>query len=300
MLYDLLDHDRTRTVFSDPACCRNVLTKHFHYAVLGAVSPDYPNLAAGNPLASSWADIMHTVRAGDMLDRGISILMDSDDSSREKQLAWLLGFAAHLVTDMTIHPVVQAKVGVYSENTAMHRICEMHQDSYIYQRMNSGRIGESDKFSSIVAQCSYIDKEVTLDADITVFWEKMLQDVYPEVVRVNPPDIELWHREFIAISTREAPDGVRLFPLAHLISTRTGTSYPDYNNIDRQFIDNLYIPTPADNHLNYDDIWHHATYNIAVIWRSIEAAVLGKSTSPQFKPWDLDTGRDESGQLVFW
>lgn len=300
MLYDLLNHDRISTVFSDPACCRTVLTKYFHYAVLGAVSPDYPNLAAGNPLASSWADIMHTVRAGDMLGSGISILMNSEGSVREKQLAWLLGFATHLVADMTIHPVVQALVGVYSENTALHRICEMNQDSYIYQRMNRGQIGDSDKFSSIVAQCSYIDNEVTLDSDIEFFWQRLLQDVYPEVFRVNPPDINLWHREFIAISTREAPDEKRLFPLAHLISASTGEAYPDYSNIDRQFIDNLLIPSPADHHLNYDDIWHHATYNIAVTWRSIEAAVLGRSAAPQFEPWNLDTGRDESGQLVFW
>ena len=36
--------------------------------------------------------------------------------AQQKGLAWLLGYCAHVATDVTIHPVVEMKVGPYDEN----------------------------------------------------------------------------------------------------------------------------------------------------------------------------------------
>ncbi|RJP17829.1 MAG: hypothetical protein C4529_14060 [Deltaproteobacteria bacterium] len=37
----------------------------------------------------------------------------------ETKLVWMIGFVSHLVTDATIHPIVQAIVGPYDEHNAL-------------------------------------------------------------------------------------------------------------------------------------------------------------------------------------
>jgi Zinc dependent phospholipase C len=73
--------------------------------VLGAVSPDYPNLARDSGTASQWADAMHGTRACEMITSGIRRVRVAEEAARDKQLAWLLGYCAHVVTDATIHPI---------------------------------------------------------------------------------------------------------------------------------------------------------------------------------------------------
>lgn len=75
---------------------------------------------------------------------------------RDKAFAWLLGYTAHVITDTTIHPVVEPKVGPYAQNKTAHRECEMHQDAYIFQRLNLGGVGVADLESSL-ERCSLAD-----------------------------------------------------------------------------------------------------------------------------------------------
>jgi len=104
---------------------------YFKFCELGAVSPDYPYLGVGNRGATQWADRMHYEYTGDMIKSGVRCIASMPDGEpKRKAFAWLLGYAAHVATDVTIHPIVELKVGPYAQNKKAHRVCEMNQDAY--------------------------------------------------------------------------------------------------------------------------------------------------------------------------
>jgi hypothetical protein len=178
----------------------------------------------------------------------------------------------------------------------------MHQDSYIYRRNNLGEIGASDNFALTVARCSNSEDRTMLDRDIVTLWHGMLEDVHPELYAAQPPSSISWHREFIARATDYRAGELRLFPLADVISARVGAPYPAFAARDRQFIDTQLVPSKRSQYLNYDAIFDHAADNVALLWRQVEQAVCDTDPVhlPPFGEWNLDTGRDEHGRLVFW
>lgn len=302
LLHELVRPGRLESIFSPSSGFCNALEEYFPFGALGSVSPDYPNLARDNGIAAQWADAMHYTRACTMISSGIRRIRGSQGAARDKQLAWLLGHCAHVAADVTIHPVVQAKVGVYAENQRQHRICEMNQDSYIYLRMKLGEIGESDRFALTVARCGDSDDKTRLDRDIVTLWQGMLEDIHPELYVAHPPSCASWHREFVARAADCRAGEVRLFPLAAVISANTGLSYPAYGAIDRQFIEEQRVPSEMKIHMHYDDIFDQAVVNIAAVWGLVERAVCADDLShlSEFAGWNLDTGRDGHGRLVFW
>ena len=301
LLYELTLHGKLEILFSKSSGFADVFKKYFSYCVLGAVSPDYPNLVQGG-IASQWADAMHYTRVCNMITSGINISRSSTGTVRDKQLAWLLGYSAHVVTDMTVHPVVQAKVGVYAENQRHHRVCEMNQDSYIYRRMGLGEIGVTDMFAQMVARCSEPANSSQLDPGIITLWEEMLECVHPELFAAKPPDCSLWHREFVAKVNECADSPIRLFPLAANISAKMGLSYPAYDSVDMQYIDKQTIPSEIPFYRNYDEIFDSAVNNVASVWKQVEQAICDADMSPLpiFGEWNLDNGLNEQGRLVFW
>jgi hypothetical protein len=302
LLYELMRAGTLESVFSPSSGYAPALRTYFSYCALGAVSPDYPNLARGDSTASGWADAMHCIRACEMITSGIRRVRGAHGASRDKQLAWLLGYCSHVAADVTIHPVVQAKVGVYAENQRHHRICEMNQDSYIYRRMNLGEIGVSDSFSRTVAHCGSATDRTQLDRDIVTLWEGMLNDVHPELYGTYRPDSASWHREFIAAVDGDAAGAVNLFPLAGVIAEKMNLAYPAYDSVDLQYIDGQKVSSETRHLLQYDSIFDHAVENVAAIWRLVERAVCDENVPnlPVFGDWNLDTGLDELGRLVFW
>ena len=302
LLYELMRPGRLKSIFSPLSGFDVALETYFSYCVLGAVSPDYPNLVRGNAAAAQWADAMHYTRACEMITSGIRCVRNTKEAARNKQLAWLLGYCAHVATDVTIHPVVQVRVGLYAENQRQHRVCEMNQDSHIYHRMNLGEIGEADLYALAVTQCSTPGDRSCLDPDIASIWEGMLADVHPGLFATNPPDSSSWHREFVAIVDDCAAGPVRLFPLACVIAEKMGLTYPVFSAVDPTFIEEQTVPTERLLSLYYDDIFFQAIGNVMMIWRQVEQAVFAEDSAPLplFGDWNLDNGRDEHGRLVFW
>lgn len=302
LLHELMQPDRLNSNFTPSSVFPDALRTYFPYCTLGAVSPDYPNLARRDANAYRWADAMHYTRACDMITSGIRRVRSTEGIVRNKQLAWLLGYSAHVAADVTIHPIVQAKVGVYAENQRQHRICEMNQDSYIFRRMNLGEIGESNKYAVTVTHCSSSDDKNQLDRDIITLWEGMLADVHPALFLAQPPDSALWHREFVAMVAECAGSAVRLFPLAAVIAAKMGLAYPAYEAIDHQYVAEQLIPTEKAVYLQYDQIFDSAASNVAAVWKLVERAFCDDEPShlPGFGDWNLDSGRDEHGRLVFW
>ena len=71
-----------------------------------------------------------------------------------------------MTTDMTIHPVVELRVGPYKGNEGEHRRCEMHQDAFIFPRvMNVGDTGLSEHLATGIGACHAADDEDELDEE---------------------------------------------------------------------------------------------------------------------------------------
>lgn len=270
------------------------------YVELGAVSPDYPYLAIANGNAARWADLMHYERTGDMLQALIAAVGRLDGTSRAKGFAWMCGYLAHVAADVTIHPVVELKVGPYAENKKAHRICEMHQDAYIWhKRMNLGEVGLCEHLDHGIRRCS--DKGGGLDPTVKAVWVRALRDVHPDEAKTNPPDPDKWHAAFAAMVDHIGEEGNKLAPIARHVAVDCGLTYPAPVKVDRaQYIDRL--ATPGGGTATYDEIFARAMKSVGQSWQAADRAVFARDeAAPRFfGHWNLDTGRDENDELVFW
>jgi hypothetical protein len=281
-----------------PVAAIRAFNRRLKYCELGAVSPDYPYLGLTNS-AKNWADLMHYTRTGEMIHSGIRRVKSLTGDAKEKGLAWLMGYAAHVTTDVTIHPVVELKVGAYQGNERAHRICEMHQDAYIFQRMDLGEIGLSNFFSSGIATCSAPDNPMHLDRDITALWDGMLRDVHLEEYTDNVPDMDRWHEGFQVGIGEIASEGYHLVPLARHVTVKAGLTYPAPDSVDDQFIRGLVTPLGLED---YDNIFNRAAGNVANVWKTIASGVFSEDSTylAMIGDWNLDTGRNDDNRLVFW
>lgn len=273
------------------------LAKYFRFCELGAVGPDYPYLAL-NASDDRWADLMHYQATGRMVSAGIDAVQRLSGADRQKALAWLLGYAAHVVTDATIHPVVEQKVGTYADHKKEHRICEMNQDAYIFRRLKLGEVGFSEHLSSGIAACATANGD--LDSAISSTWESMLRQCHPEEFDSNPPDISIWHRKFDRMVNRIAEEGYHLLPLARHVAVDCGLTYPAANAIDHsEYIDGLTTPQGV---MTYDQVFDKAAMHVIEAWHLIgEGLYRGNPTfQAAFGEWNLDTGRDASNAIVLW
>lgn len=272
---------------------------HLKFLELGSVSPDYPYLSLKRE-QKRWADAMHYTRNATLLRTGVAAVNRLPAELKEKATAWLLGFAAHMTTDMTIHPVVEMRVGPYALNQGEHRRCEMHQDAFIFPRvMNVGDTGLCEHLSSGIATCHADSDEDVFDPAVQKIWLAMLGAAYPaEMVQAQPAPSS-WHCGFRDILSTMA--GVNhLFPFARHVSADLNLSYPTAKDIDPSFIRQLHTP---EGPLDYEAIYERARTNVLTVWKVLdEALVTGRSEAlDRLHDWNLDTGRSvQTGQLVFW
>jgi hypothetical protein len=278
------------------------LNDWFGFTEMGCVSPDYPYLAERNrEAAMRWADLMHYTRTGDMVRSGVGAVRELSGESKRRAFAWLLGYSAHVATDVTIHPIVELKVGKYSENKTAHRECEMHQDAYIWpMRMNLGEVGVCEHLSNGILRC--IDSETKqIHSDVKSVWSQMLDGNYPAEAQRNLPNIDSWHRGFDLLVNKIGEEGGHLMPLARHVAVDCGLTYPAFDEIDRvAFINALRVPTGGVMH--YDQILDRAVENVGKAWRALDAAINDNNSRAVdfFGNWNLDTGRDANGNLAFW
>ncbi len=230
-----------------------------------------------------------------MIKAGVALLRGMSGEAKRKGLSWLLGYASHVVADVTIHPVIELKVGPYAENKTHHRVCEMNQDAYIYRRLNLGEVGLAGHLNSGIARCG---NSMALDGDIVSLWDAMMSTVHAAEHAANPPDINRWHRGFLSVVDMIS-QGNRLMPLARHVAVDTGLTYPALDAIDVGYINDLHVPGAL---LGYDAIFDHAIENVCAIWKTVAAGIFNADNSylAQIGEWNLDTGRDGSGALVFW
>lgn len=283
-----------------PLSAISAVLKYFKYCELGCVSPDYPYLCVGDSNAARWADLMHYENTGSMIHKGIEFIRDTlSGDEQQKAFSWLLGYVAHVVTDVTIHPIVQLKVGDYAENKTAHRRCEMNQDAYIFQKLNLGGIGISEHLDSGIKMCSDEADAKKIDPIILSAWQFMLSHSHNDEFTRNPTNIDKWHEKFGDIVDNYGEEGNHLFPLARHVAVDAGLTYPNQDEIDKQYIENLASPEGTKS---YDEIFEHAVQNVRKIWNVVAQGVFSNDESYQtmIANWNLDTGKDMNDKFVMW
>lgn len=269
------------------------------YCILGAVSPDYPYLNLGHAESAQWADAMHHTQVDAFIRYGAELLhkMPAGDN-KDKCLAWFLGFVAHIGMDMTIHPIVETIAGIYSaskDNQKRHRVCEMHQDVYIWRTLDIGEIGRGEVIDNI-RLCGEQDN---LDPAVKNLWDQILKAVHKNMYQQHAPLIATWHQKFPFVvdgveESHEWPAFAR-----HVLAGK-GLSYPILQDVEPQYIANL--SAPDGNLYRYDDIFTKALGHVGELWTAVAATIIdGKQQHlHMLGDWDLDRGLTSAGEYVFW
>lgn len=266
------------------------------FCELGAVSPDYPYLQITSTGAKRWADKMHYERTGDVIKTTLRRLRTMTGVAQDKGLVWLLGYTVHVVMDVTIHPVINEKVGPYAQNKTRHRDCEMNQDVHIFRSLNLS-VTLSEHLDTGIKSCRSGDGG--LDDDIRDLWMAALMEVHSQEAEENAPDPDAWHRYFGAIVDSIERSGW-FEPISRHVLGASGVLYPREDDIDQQYIRNL--PTPDGGEIHLDELFERARHNVHDVWAVVARGVLegDDEFETRIGDWDLDTGRDSNGRLVFW
>ena len=272
--------------------------KHMRYCELGAVSPDYPYLDLTQADSKQWADLMHYERTGEPIKVGIEVVRKLRGEGQQIAVAWLMGYAAHVVTDVTIHPVVERLVGKYAENAKAHRICELNQDAYIFQAMGLGEVGQSEHLDSGIWGCCEPPGSGLLHAAVFDTWHQILSACYPTQYAGSEPDINGWHLGFKRVVDR-AEEGNRMPHFARHVAVKAGLTYPAIADIDDRYVRNLATP---GGRMDYDALFEKALDNVNAMWALIGKAVFEGDDGYRavIQDWDLDTGRDRDGRYAYW
>ncbi|MEI6154617.1 MAG: zinc dependent phospholipase C family protein [Deltaproteobacteria bacterium] len=278
---------------------------HINFLELGCISPDYPYMDITSGDSKEWADAMHYTHSCNVIYTGAELIRNlTSGIEKDKCLAWFMGYTAHVVTDMCIHPVVELKVGSYKGNETPHRRCEMHQDVYIFRRMGTSMPQISDHLNSTVLTCSEQNDPTRLDKDVKGLWEGILQTVHKSQFENDPPDIDKWHKRCYGILQKLLPTTSRFVGFARHVCDGLGFSYPTSDEVDQaEYIQNLMVP--GDRRMHYDDIFDFTIEHIRKVWLDAVSFALGQEDRLTFRndEWNLDTGKDaldDSNKLIFW
>ena len=282
---------------------RAALENYQPFCRLGAVSPDCPALV-GQDCATGWSNIMHYVQPADFVRYAIPKLVGLSFSNADTRacIAWLFGYTAHLVTDYTIHPIVEKRVGPYSikKNRAPHRLCEFDQDVHIFHKLTGKEVVETDflQFSGL-AECGVKGSIQKLNRPVAELWKYCLQQ-YPRsdtkpFVRLPSMSLTLdnWFATYLNLMKNFA---TKPKSIAHF----WGMTYRRYDKVDSSYIEDLATPRPSQK-IHYDDLFETAQRNIIAAWTEL-ANALDQEDRKLFKlpNGNLDTGRDENGKSIYW
>ena len=273
-----------------------IISQNIEFIELGCVSPDYPYLKIGDKEQNEWADKMHYSNVGVFIRKAIALIKELDGIEKEKTFAWLCGYVGHVIADITIHPVVQLKVGPYRENAKEHRICEMNQDTYIWERLNLGEQGLADRVKANIGSCVETSDPSKVDVAISQLWLSCLTSTFPDEVKKCKPEIDEWHKGFQFV-VDNVEEGYRLFPFARHLAAKAGIVYPSREDVDMGYIKSLETPKGSKD---YDEVFDLAVSNICLYWEYLSNAIFSEADDSMFLNWDLDTGLSDSNELTAW
>lgn len=305
VLVDRLCREKLDSVQNLTVSMRQALENCIPFCKLGAVSPDCPSLV-GNTGASGYCNVMHHLRTADFVCNGIPRIFNMNFSLADTRncIAWIFGYAAHLVVDLTIHPVVSRKFGDYaasSANRKVHRICELQQDVYLYHKLRGKDIhGSSFLEFSTLADCSVGGNINKLSPAVVNLWTYILLQYPPAEVKqyLRLPVTSLqpvnWYATYLNIFQRIVNKGGSY-------AQKRGYAYPLFSALESKYLENL--PRASGATISYESLFDIAMENVLKKWSELAAAFASDKPNPKLFTLlnaNLDTGlADSTGKPVF-
>ena len=289
-----------------------------NFVVMGAAGPDYPYLTdilttSVVPISHTWANRMHYENTNTFFREGVIRLRSMDKAGEPFaiRLAWLCGFASHVIADSYLHPVVNSITGgTYLFTHQEHGKCELIQDIYIFKKITeediisaSPRGGKLGYLRILEECCDPDDKDMNrLHPQISTFWKELLEASHKnakEYFGEITPD--KWHYNYRAGVNFVADPGA-IF--RHVIGL-TGRAYRREAEITleerEKYIEKIKLPNGATSH--YDEICSKTMGLIVDTWtklfKDIGSEKPSDTVAEYIKDWNLDTGVDES-RIDLW
>jgi hypothetical protein len=292
---------------------RYAVTKYKNFCELGAVSPDLPYLDVLHGDSKGWANVMHYWRTGDIVRAGVSYFsgknLEVQDENNLCSLAWLFGYSAHVATDLTVHPVLVSSGYPYAANPSGHRHCELHQDAYIFKKLNGAEAGDVHYIENCgIDSCADPNAPDKIHPAVRGLWLACLSGIKPAEVNIEngsvgptgSPAPDAWFHDY---TTRlgefvEQGGGFVLFLRDALESA--GYCLPDSGEVDMKYIKDL--RTPTGQLVDYNEVFDMAVTNVRTIWLQLAGALAAKDQAVfVLKNADLDTGEaDDTGNQIFF
>jgi hypothetical protein len=269
------------------------LQNYTSFCKLGAVSPDCPSVV-GETDATGFGNMMHYLRPADFVRFAVPKIHEMNFSLAETRccLAWIFGYASHLVTDLTIHPVISRKFGAYAaskKNRQQHRLCEFNQDVYLYHRTYAQEIVGADflKFSGL-AECAVNGNINKLNPAIISLWSHCLQQFPRSETKsyVRLPNTSLrptnWYATYTFLFKSVVTKG-------NAFLEGIGFGYPRIAELKSIYLEDL--PTDSGRKITYNDLVAITKTNIKTTWATL-ASALGTGNASLFTlpNANLDTG----------
>jgi hypothetical protein len=282
---------------------RSALENNRPFCRLGAVSPDCPSVVGATD-ATGWSGVMHYVRPAEFIRYAIPRILQMSFNTVEARacIAWIFGYTAHLVADYTIHPIVAELVGPYSDkkNRAAHRRCELDQDADIFFKLTGKEILNTDVLDfTRLAQCGVRGNTHKLSPPIADLWAFCLQQYPREETRdyVRLPSKSLnpnvWFATYVNVMDHFATKDSALVRWL-------GCAYRKSDAVDRSFIESLPVPGSSST-IRYQDLFEKTRHNLIRAWSELAQAFKRDDASLfGLRNANLDTGRDEAGQYIYW
>jgi hypothetical protein len=285
-----------------------------NFVDLGSISPDTPYFykASFNKEANSWSNVMHYWRTGDFVREAIMRLRNENYAQMDiqKAIAWLFGYTAHIITDLTIHPIVELRVGPYEANKDKHRFCELQQDAYMFFRTLGMNAASSDYLKGTgLKSCTNYPKNNKLHSKVSALWKQCASAIKPSSTDTNyvfgsipakSPKPNTWFKWFCEMIDKGAEEGHRI-PILSFLLLKYGLSLPkDQNAIDMSYVSGL--ATPDGRKVDFPVIFEMAVNNTVKYWGELAAALRKESPRPFSLPnGNLDSGKiTQTDTFIFW
>jgi hypothetical protein len=308
------DYNRLSAIAELTPEIKFAIQMYANFVDLGSISPDCPYFYAASldEEANSWSNVMHYWRTGDFVREAIARLRKEDYTNKDTQIAiaWLFGYTAHLIADLTIHPIVTLRVGEYATNKKEHRFCELQQDAYIFFRTLGMEAASSDYIKGAgLKSCTNGSKSKRLHRKIVDLWKQCALAIKPSSsdvdyafgsIPASPPKPMTWFRWFCEMIDKGDEEGHRV-PLLSYFLLKFGLALPkDQNSTDMSYVFDL--ATPDGGQIDFPAVYEMAVENTVRYWGELAAALRKESPRPFSLPnGNLDTGKvAQTDTLIFW
>jgi hypothetical protein len=290
---------------------------HNNFAITGATGPDYPYLTdlilyGILHFGHNWSDRMHYENTDIFVRKGVVNLSRMDKGSEDffKCLAWFCGYVSHIVVDSFVHPTINTAVGgIYLFTHNDHRICEMVQDVYIFQKKTEEEIIQANPGTGTFGYLRILD-ECSDPADpkrqrfypaVKVFWTELLKEAHPHAADYfKDIDPDTWHKNYksrVNFITNPGPIFRHVLKQGEINYKTTAGITADER---RKYIEQVPLPDGTVSH--YDQVFDRAVGKVMDVWKKIFPDVESGNepdVSSYIMDWNLDTGVDQN-KIFYW